>query len=292
MNNPALLRRFNDTPALVGHQALPPLFALLLRTGAWMGLVLLAACAAPYPDALDTTAHEEGEAAVPTTRAAAEMTPALRRATHQLLQTPPGGTAWKPWPMPAKRFAAFEPVLAWGQPAIRVKANRSVSILRQRYAEGLEGVGRLSFSWRIDGLAVGADLTTAEADDSPTRIVLAFDGDRSRLSPRMHRLSDMSRLLTGEDLPYATLAYVWSNTDAPGTIMVNPRSDRIRKIVVESGASNLGRWIAYERDVDADFRAAFGEAPGPLMAVALMTDTDNTRARLQAWYGPLTLQLR
>lgn len=165
-----------------------------------------------------------------------------------------------------------------------------MSILRQRYAGGLPDVRALSFAWQIDALAVGADLATAEGDDSPVRIVLAFDGDRSRLSPRVHRLSEMSRLLTGEDLPYATLAYVWSNTDAPGTVVVNRRSDRIRKIVVESGAERLGQWLTYERDVQADFRAAFGEAPGPLLAIAVMTDTDNTQSALQAWYGPLSLQ--
>ena len=34
---------------------------------------------------------------------------------------------------------------------------------------------------------------------------------------------------------------------------------------------------------------AFGEAPGALQSVAIMTDSDNTRSRAQAWYGPLTL---
>lgn len=292
MKNRALMRRFHDRQAAVDRRASPLSFDCLLRTVSGVGLLVLAACAAPYPGSNGAAEPEPQDEVAPASHVAAETTPALRAATRHLLQTPPGGTAWAPWRMPGKRFATFEPVLAWGQPAIRVKANRSVSILRQRYVAGLEGAGRLGFSWRIDALAGGADLSTAEADDSPARIVLAFDGDRSRLSPRMHRLSDMSRLLTGEDLPYATLAYVWSNTDAPGTIVVNPRSDRIRKIVVESGASNLGRWMAYERDVEADFHAAFGEAPGALIAVALMTDTDNTRTRLQAWYGPLTLQLR
>jgi hypothetical protein len=218
------------------------------------------------------------------------MAPDLQGAARRLLQTPTGGSAWAPWPLPGKTFAAFEPVVAQGQPAILVKANRSVSILRQRYAAGLQGVGSLAFSWRIDALAEGADLATSEGDDSPVRIVLAFDGDRSRLSARVHRLSEMSRLLTGEELPYATLAYVWSNHQVPGTIVTNRRSDRIRKIVVEAGPARLGQWLAYERDIPADFRAAFGEEPGPLMAVALMTDTDNTQSRLQAWYGPLTLR--
>jgi hypothetical protein len=69
---------------------------------------------------------------------------------------------------------------------------------------------------------------------------LAFDGDRAKLSPRTHRLSELTRLLTGEPLPYASLVYVWSNTEPVGAVVVNPRTDRIRKLVVESGADQLG----------------------------------------------------
>ena len=38
-----------------------------------------------------------------------------------------------------------------------------------------------------------------------------------------------------------------------------------------------------------DFQRAFGEAPGPLTSIALMTDTDNTASSAEAWYGPVTL---
>jgi len=41
--------------------------------------------------------------------------------------------------------------------------------------------------------------------------------------------------------------------------------------------------------VAADFRRAFGEEPGPLVAIAVMTDSDNTRSRSRAWYGPVRL---
>jgi hypothetical protein len=84
--------------------------------------------------------------------------------------------------------------------------------------------------------------------------------------------------------------YVWSPTHPAGTVLINPRSDRIRKLVVESGTDRLGRWNDHERDVQADFMLAFGEAPGPLMAVALMSDTDNTASRLEAWFGALRLR--
>ena len=103
-------------------------------------------------------------------------------------------------------------------------------------------------------------------------------------------LSELSHAITGEELPYATLMYVWSNQSAPGTVIHNPHTDRIRKIVVESGGKNLNQWLDCERDIKADFQRAFGEAPGALVGLALMTDTDNTRSQSKAYYGPVSVR--
>jgi len=211
-------------------------------------------------------------------------------ASQALFQTPAAGQDWRPFLLPGKTFAPFEPVTWQGRQALQVRAQRSVSILRQQFSPALRAPGDLVFSWQIDALPEGADLQDSATADSPVRIVLAFDGDRARWSARTHRLSEFSRLLIGEELPYATLSYVWSHGDAPGSVLINPRTDRIRKLVVESGSAQLGRWVEYRRDVRADFVQAFGEEPGPLLAVALMTDTDNTGSSLRAWYGPLRLE--
>ena len=37
---------------------------------------------------------------------------------------------------------------------------------------------------------------------------------------------NLLRILTGEELPYATLMYVWCNKRAPGSVVRNPRTDR------------------------------------------------------------------
>ncbi|CAM9871020.1 unnamed protein product [Phaeothamnion confervicola] len=216
----------------------------------------------------------------------------LLKASSRLFSTPAVGVPWEPFFFPGKRYTVFEPVLASERPALRVRAKSSVSILRQRFEPSLDAVGRLSFSWKVDGLPKNADLAVSARADSAVRVVLAFDGDRTRWTPRNHRLSEMSRLLTGEELPYASLVYVWSLKEPPGTVVVNPRTDRIRKLVLDSGTADVGRWRDHVRDVRADFRLAFGEEPGPLRLVALMTDTDNTESQLTAWYGALTLERR
>ena len=83
--------------------------------------------------------------------------------------------------------------------------------------------------------------------------------------------------------------YVWDAKAPIGSVISHPRTDRIRKIVVESGTAGLRTWRSYRRDLAADYRLAFGEAPGALQALALMTDGDNTQSQLATWYGDITL---
>ena len=66
--------------------------------------------------------------------------------------------------------------------------------------------------------------------------------------------------------------------------------DRIRKLAVESGPGQVGQWLSYHRDIRADFEKAFGEPPGALLGLAIMTDTDNTRSTTRAWYGAIRLE--
>jgi hypothetical protein len=152
-----------------------------------------------------------------------------------------------------------------------------------------EQLGTLQFAWQVPALIEGADMSHRHADDSPVRVVLAFEGDRRQFSARDAMLSELSLALTGEELPYATLMYVWCNHRPVGSVIANPRTDRIQKIVVESGGQNLKHWLEYQRDVRTDFQQAFGEAPGALVAIGLMTDSDNTQSTTRAWYGDIRL---
>jgi len=176
-----------------------------------------------------------------------------------------------------------------GRDAMAVTAASSASMLRKRVHLAPDALGRVAFSWKVPELIAAADMALREADDAPVRVVLAFDGDRSTWSARNAMLSEMARALTGEEMPYATLMYVWCNQRAPGSVIVNPRTDRIRKLVVESGEGRLGRWLDYERDIRADYRQAFGEEPGALLAIGIMSDSDNTGSTVKAWYGPVRM---
>jgi hypothetical protein len=200
-----------------------------------------------------------------------------------------GVNRWQHYLLPGKQASEYAYARLDGRDTMAVHATSSASMLRQAVHIAPRDLGSVRFSWKVPELMSRADLALREAADSPVRIVLAFDGDRSTFSAKNAMLSELSHALTGEPLPYATLMYVWCNTRAPGSVIVNPRTDRIRKLVVESGANNLNQWLDYERDIRADFVKAFGEPPGALVGIGIMTDSDNTHSSTRAWYGQLKL---
>ena len=196
---------------------------------------------------------------------------------------------WHDVLLPGKELTRY----AWdnkdGRPAIAAVSERSASMWRRRVARDPATLGQVSFSWWVQDLVENASVADAAREDAPARVLFAFQGDVSRLPMRTRAMFDLAEALTGERPPFATLMYVWDATAPVGTVIINPRSDRIRKIVVDSGPAQLRRWREHRRDLVADYRLAFGEAPGALSAIALMTDSDNTSSRAQSWYGPVDL---
>jgi hypothetical protein len=206
-------------------------------------------------------------------------------------------TNWQPedqikWDLvkiPGKVATQYSVVRLSNRRSLMASASSSASMLRKDLRIEPEQLNALNFSWQIQKLIEGADMAHRDYDDSPVRLVLAFDGDRSQFSPKNAMLSELTHALSGRPMPYATLMYVWCNQRPVDSVIQNPRTDRIRKIVVESGAGRLNQWITYERNIRADYEKAFGEPPGALIGIGLMTDSDNTRSQAQAWYGPIQL---
>jgi hypothetical protein len=196
---------------------------------------------------------------------------------------------WAAVPLPGKAPTAYRWTLHDGRVSLAAVSSGSASLLRLRVDLPADRVGHASFGWWVDHLVEGAHVADAGREDAAARVLFAFAGDESKLPQRTRLMFDLAEALTGERPPYATLMYVYESTAAVGTLIVNPHSDRVRKLVVDSGPTTLRQWRDHRRDLRADFRAAFGEDPGPLVAMALMSDSDNTRSRAKAWYLPPVL---
>lgn len=195
---------------------------------------------------------------------------------------------WHHVSLPGKEATRYAWETKDGRSAVFAQSDRSASMWRLRLEREPLHLGQVSFSWWVQDLIAEGNVADVRREDSPARVLFAFDGDIGRLAPRTRAMFDLAEALTGERPPYATLMYVWDAKAPVGSVIINPRSDRIRKIVVDSGPQELRRWRDHQRDLTADFRLAFGEDPGPLKAVALMTDSDNTASSVKSWYGPVS----
>ena len=157
--------------------------------------------------------------------------------------------------------------------------------LRPRQAANL----LLQWDWKAINPIVKADNADGYADDAPLRILVAFDGNKSKLPLKEKMTFEMANLISGQEMPFATLMYIWSGKSPVDTIITNAHTSRIKMIVVDSGWDNLGQWHKHQRDLAADYKRAYGEAPGEVIGIALLTDTDNTKSEVRAFYGDIEL---
>jgi hypothetical protein len=150
----------------------------------------------------------------------------------------------------------------------------------------------LSWQWRTDALVPDADNRDKRREDAPVRVIVAYDGDRTKLSDAEKRDFKWAKRMSGREPPYATLMYIWSEQVPVETIIPSAHSSQIKMLVVSSGTSGLGQWQTLRRDFRADYKRAFGSDPGAALGIAVMTDTDNTSSKASASYADIRLECK
>ncbi|WP_197034961.1 DUF3047 domain-containing protein [Herbaspirillum sp. RV1423] len=205
---------------------------------------------------------------------------------------PPEGlpNGWEPLVlMRKKKMTEYGLVKDGDRTVLRAYADKASSGLRHTVSIDPAKQPWLSWSWKTSALIKTADNRYRDTEDSPVRIVLAFDGDKSKLSFMDTILFDTAKLVSGHEFPYATLMYIWENKAPKGSVIANTRTGRIQMLVAESGPANVGKWVGYQRNIVDDYVKIYGEQPGRLIGVGVLTDTDNTEEKVEAWYGDIRL---
>ena len=201
-----------------------------------------------------------------------------------------GGTiaGWQPLkPAPNAPDTRYTLVRNGNTVVLKAEAERSMSGLVHRLRVDVSRQPLLRWRWKIEAPVDNADMTTRAADDYAARIYVLFDYPAERLPLGTRAKLRIAEAMYGQKIPTAALNYVWDNRQPAGTIRPNAYTDRARMVVVQTGAARAGQWQTETRDVAADFRAAFGEEPPDVVAVAIATDTDNTGGTALAWYGDI-----
>ncbi len=233
------------------------------------------------------SASAEAQLASPTAAIAADAGASAAALATQAPLLPSG---WEPWVLhPSKAKTRYRLEKLESGMAMRADADSSASGLVSQLRIDPAKRPFLEWRWRVDSLISGADNTDRYAEDAPVRIVLAFDGDKGALPMRDRMFFEQARFFSGNEMPYATLMYIWENNKPVGTVIHNPNTGRVRKIVVASGPIGVRQWQSFRRNILEDYKLAFGQLPGKLLGVAILTDTDNTKEKVTAWYGDIKL---
>jgi len=160
-------------------------------------------------------------------------------------------------------------VKAAGHAVVRAVSSNSASGLIKKIRFNPSKYRYLNWSWKVSHTVPGGDEKAKSGDDYAARLYVLFPG----------RFFWQTKAIN----------YIWANRLAKGGSTPNVFSSNAMMIAVESGDALAGQWLSEQRDILADYRLLFGGDPPEAEAIAIMTDSDNTGASAEAWYGEISL---
>jgi hypothetical protein len=252
-------------------------------SAAVLALVLVAGCASIPEESLVWSA---------------ELARSLPRETGDVVEvarfsrSPPGavGKPWEPYfVLRGNAPTMYQVVQLEESTALAADAEEGGSGLYRKIRIDLARHSVLEWRWRVPA-DPQARLEVSSRASPLVRLSLAFHGDPAKLDFEDRAKLRLAKALTVNGLPYASLLYVWMYNVPVGTVLHSPHTDRVRMIVVESGAQRIGEWVSIRRNVLEDYRRAFGEEPSDVLAVGLMTDPGDDGSRRRSFYGDITFR--
>lgn len=195
---------------------------------------------------------------------------------------------WEPLTFPGvETHTDYQLVNLDGTVVIKAESKMSASGLIRQVNIDPKQYPRFKWRWRAENIINKSNVLSKEGDDYPVRIYITFDYDADRLSFSEGIKYELYHMIYGTYPPLAAINYIWAKQSPVGAVVPNAYTAHVSMIVAESGPYRIGRWLEMERNVYEDYKKAFGEEPGMITGVAIMTDTDNTGESATAYYGDL-----
>jgi hypothetical protein len=202
----------------------------------------------------------------------------------QVVLSPPGTDGWKG--LPFRRIArqtAYTVLQDEGRPAVRARSECAASLLYLPLDVDLQRTPRLQWAWKVaEGLSV-ADERSEHGDDFAARVyvMFRFDSDHASLWERTRHA--IATALYGDIVPGSAISYVWSSHEPAGTHWDNPFQAESKMLSLGSGTPLP--WTTETVDIVHDYVRLFGREPAPLLALGIMTDSDNSCQQATAYYA-------
>ena len=196
---------------------------------------------------------------------------------------------WEPFViLPATPPTQYRLVATTEGTALEANADRSASGLYRRIRIDPKSHPIVEWRWNVLQPVTGADARIPTREDSPARLVISFHGDITRLDFQERITLRLYKGLTGQTLPYAMLMYIWAGALPAETVIPSEHTGKIQMIVLPSDQGHIGQWMNFRRNVLEDYRRVFGDEPSDIVAVGVMSDSDDTRQQARAQFGDIT----
>ncbi|MCK5359733.1 MAG: DUF3047 domain-containing protein [Gammaproteobacteria bacterium] len=171
-----------------------------------------------------------------------------------------------------KSFAGktdYQLVRLEGKQVLQASSQSSASGLFKESSVNLKKYPFLNWRWRIENRIESGNEKEKSGDDYVARIYLVIN----------HKYLFWKR---------RAISYVWANQSEKGEIWNNAfAGESVKMFALRSAEDKTGRWVSEKRNVYEDLKLLFGEEISSIDAVAIMTDTDNSRSAARAFYADI-----
>ncbi len=174
--------------------------------------------------------------------------------------------------------STFEALALNGETVLALRTQASYGVLTHAWQGPAPQF--LSWRWRLEQPLAAADIKTKAGDDAALKVCVMLDQPAQEIPFFQRSALALARSISGQNLPSATLCYLWDSRYPAGTRGPNPYSARVRFMVLNGSESATGQWVSQRRNIAEDFALLFGQeskALPPVTAVAVGADSDNTQ---------------
>ncbi|VAX21527.1 hypothetical protein MNBD_NITROSPINAE03-1635 [hydrothermal vent metagenome] len=188
-----------------------------------------------------------------------------------------------------KRHTSYRVVNVDGSAVLKAESDNSASGLMHSVDRPATSAPILKWKWKIAKTLKKGDARYKTSDDFSARIYVIFGHEKKGDSLGRRIKLKLEKYFMGRYSSGAALNYIWANRLPKNSSIKNAYSEREIMIAVESGDDLAGRWVEESVDIEADYRKYFKADPPQVLGLAIMTDTDNTGGKAEAWYADIRL---
>ena len=153
---------------------------------------------------------------------------------------------------------------------ILAKSTHSASGLFSEERIDLDKTPWLNWSWRVEIFPTVNDEKVKAGDDFAARIYIVVNDGWTFLSTK-------------------AINYVWSQNNRKDETWPNPFAGKKAMMIVVQTREQENGWVSEKRNVKEDLKKMFGKEFRYINAIAIMTDTDNTKSSATSYYSDIRL---